>query len=172
MKLTGNFRALKLAAKLFLVFCLGSIVFILYLSGLDTYEWRYLQWDEKMAVTGVCFLISTGLEFFIYSRFYRQWRLFFLNFAIAHFAAFFGCIGAFIGAIYGEDLIPVGFIAVWFPIAYFCQYHLIYVEKLEKEVQALRDQVAKFGDEKAAINAKIDRIKAQFENNQRFGKNF
>lgn len=95
----------------------------------------------------------------------RRWAL-----AIAHFAAFFGCIGAFIAAIYGDDYIPISFVATWFPISYFCQYHLIWVEGLEKEVKELREKVSGFDQEKAAINAKIDRIKAQFENNQRFGR--
>jgi hypothetical protein len=168
-KISGNFQALKLAAKLFLVFCLGSILFGVFLSGLGSDEWASLRPDEKFAVIGVFFLISTGVEIFIYSRFYRQWRLFFLNFAIAHFAAFFGTIGGFIAAIADMAYILPGFVVVWFPIAYFCQYHLIYVEKIEQRLKELDEKVGKFEQEKAAINAKIAQLKTQQENRQRFG---
>ncbi|QCS50325.1 hypothetical protein FEK30_13330 [Picosynechococcus sp. PCC 11901] len=154
--------------KLLGVFCLGSLGFAFIVNGVVTTGPKY--GDEWV---GVLFLIMLALvlEIWIYKKFYKKWRIVFLNYMITHFAAFFAMIPCFFLFLAGyADQVGIVFLGIWFPIAYFSVSQLDYFKRLELKVKEQQAQIDGFTDQKVKILKQIETMKARLDNQRRYGK--
>ena len=90
---------------------------------------------------------------------------------ITHFAAFFAGISwlFLMGAEY-HDQAWIAFLVVWFPIAYFSQFQIDYVEKLKQKVKEQQAQIDGFMEQKLQIQKQITTLKTRLDNQRRYGK--
>ena len=152
--------------KLLGIFLLGSIGFALIVDGAS-------EARDDVAYLGFFFLtlIAFGVEIWIYKKFYKEWRIVFLNYMITHFAAFFAMIPCFFLFLAGYgDQVGIVFLGIWFPIAYFSVYQLDYFKRLELKVKEQQAQIDGFTDQKIQIQKQIETMKTRLDNQRRYGK--
>ncbi|ANV84606.1 hypothetical protein AWQ21_09550 [Picosynechococcus sp. PCC 7003] len=154
--------------KLFGVFCLGSVGFAFIANGVTSASLRYS--DEWLAVLFLM-LLAFGLEVWIYKKFYKKWRIVFLNYMISHFAAFFaGIPWLFLMGAGSYDMAWIVFLGIWLPIAYFSLDQLDYFKRLELKVKEQQAQIDGFTDQKIQIQKQIETMKTRLDNQRRYGK--
>lgn len=153
--------------KLLGVFLLGSVGFALILSGTSSNP----RDNSELIGVFVLILMAFALEIWIYKKFYKEWRIVFLNYMITHFAAFFAAIPSLFVAMAGyDDQGAILFLAIWFPIAYFSVFQLGYFQRLEQKVKEQQAQIDGFTDQKIQIQKQMERIKTRLDNQRRYGK--
>ncbi|WP_143596816.1 hypothetical protein [Synechococcus sp. BDU 130192] len=153
--------------KLLGVFCLGSLGFAFIVNGVVTTGPKY--GDEWLAVLFLM-MLALSLEVWIYKKFYKKWRIVFLNYMITHFAAFFASIPWLFLMGAESDLAWIAFLGIWFPIAYFSVSQLDYFKRLELKIKEQQAQIDGFTDQKIQIQKQIETMKTRLDNTRRYGK--
>lgn len=119
--------------------------------------------EEFLSVTIIFLPVALGFEVWVYKAFLKNWRDVLMNYAIAHFAAFFSIFGVIIGwwlEIRGFNLI-LPWLLVWMPLAYLGQYHIIYVERLEEKNKKQQQEIERFESKRELIKKQMKMLQAK-----------
>ena len=162
-------KAIAKTAYLFLVFTVGSIGFALGTYNLET---SFCGVSSRTEAQQFVILVAVGLvmEIAVYKLAYRQWGNVFMNYVVAHFAAFFAFIAVVAVSAFDASLDAIGIAAmvIWLPLTYLCQKKLLDIQEMQETIKSQKKEIEMFEEKRRKLTKQMTSLQGRVENKRRW----